>query len=153
MHHMNMKDRERDAKWAMERFKECEWATLTINEAGDAPYQVPICVIVIGEYLYFHTALNGKTRDLIAADPHVSFSCVTWTKREPMEYTMFFRSAFATGKAVLIEAYQEKYDSMSTFGAKYLANEHIHYMADRIAGGRALVYRFEPDFMIGKEHA
>lgn len=152
MEQMKLAERERDVVWALERFRECDFVTLSINHKNHGPYQIPICVIVIGEVIYFHTALEGQTRRLLIEDPRVTLGCVTHTKLAPGEFTMYFRSAFASGRVFLIDDYQEKYDAMYAFGEKYLQNENIHYMAERIASGRALVYRFEPHFLIGKEH-
>lgn len=151
MEQMKLAEKHRDAAWALEQFRQCEYAVLAINHEGHPPYQVQMCVVVLGQSIYFHSALEGLKSHLMEKNAQISLSCVSWTKSRPESFTLLFRSAFAMGTADLIEDYDEKYRSMMAFGEKYVPAQDLHYMADRIASGRALVYRLDPDFMVGKE--
>ena len=149
---IHMPERARDAARAIEQSIPCEFSPLSVNQEGAGPYQIPLCVVVSGEVIYFHTCLAGKAGELLAKDSRASLSAVTWTERDPEHFTLYFRSAHAEGTVHEVDDYDEKYEAILRFGAKYLQNDRVPCMAERIAGGRARVYRFTPSVMTGKEH-
>jgi Predicted flavin-nucleotide-binding protein len=122
---MRKKDCERDASFALELLRNCEYATLaTINPDG-TPYCIPVSLVVIDGAVYFHGALEGQKVTNLAANSAVCISGVGYTKLVPEKFTTEYESAVVSGICVAVTDETEKTEMMRVFCEKY-AQESMH---------------------------
>ena len=77
---MLRKDRERDAAFAWEVFQKAPYATLSLTDEVGKPYAIPISPVVDEAYhvVYFHCAGHGEKWELLAKNPPVCLSAVSY---------------------------------------------------------------------------
>lgn len=63
------------------------------------PYAVPLSYVYFDDKIYFHSAKAGHKIDSILKNPKVSFSVIDEDMIVSAEYTTYFRSVIAFGKA------------------------------------------------------
>ncbi|WP_059005281.1 pyridoxamine 5'-phosphate oxidase family protein [Bittarella massiliensis (ex Durand et al. 2017)] len=83
------------------------------------PYAVPLSYVFDGERIYFHCAPVGQKLDAIAREERVSFCVVDQDRVVPQEYTTYFRSAIAFGRARVLREEGEKRAALERLAAKY----------------------------------
>jgi len=124
---MRRADRERDAAFAMEVLRDCEYATLaTINSDG-TPYCVPLSIAVAENTIYFHCAHEGKKFDNIKNNENVCINGVRYTKLVPENFTTEYESATATGKCRIISDKDEKIAALKAICEKYANSNMINF--------------------------
>lgn len=69
----------------------------------DYPYAVPLSYVYFNDKIYFHSAKAGHKIDAITKHPKVSFSVIDEDAIVSEEYTTYFRSVIAFGKARIVE--------------------------------------------------
>jgi hypothetical protein len=69
----------------------------------DYPYAVPVSYVYFNEKIYFHSAKAGHKIDAVAKNPKVSFAVIDEDTIVSKEYTSYFRSVIAFGKARIAE--------------------------------------------------
>ena len=105
---MRRKDREKDATFALEVIRDCEYATLaTVNPDG-TPYCIPISPILMDNIIYFHCTLEGKKLTNIANNSAVCISGVRHTRLVPEKLTTEFDSAITFGNCSMVADDGEK---------------------------------------------
>jgi nitroimidazol reductase NimA-like FMN-containing flavoprotein (pyridoxamine 5'-phosphate oxidase superfamily) len=77
----------------------CANGTLACIGDDDYPYSVPVSYVYYNEKIYFHSAKAGHKIDAISKNGKVSFSVIDEDTIVSEEYTTYFRSAIAFGKA------------------------------------------------------
>ena len=84
---MLRKDRERDAAFAWEVFQKAPYATLSLTDEVGKPYAIPISPVVDEAYhvVYFHCAGHGEKWELLAKNPPVCLSAVSYAAACPGE--------------------------------------------------------------------
>jgi len=123
---MRRKDREKDASFALEVLRDCEYATLaTINTDG-TPYCIPISPVLIDKTAYFHCATEGQKLENIAHKNTVCISGVRYTKLIPEDYSTEYESAVASGKCTIVTDEQEKITALREICKKYAKNSMQH---------------------------
>ena len=116
---MRRKDRERDAAFALEVLRDCEYATLaTINTDG-TPYCIPVSVVLIDHAVYFHCAAEGQKLINISRNDAVCISTVQHTKLIPEKFTTEYESAVAAGKCKIVTEEAEKIMALRALCEKY----------------------------------
>ena len=98
---MLRKDRERDAAFAWEVFQKAPYATLSLTDEVGKPYAIPISPVVDEAYhvVYFHCAGHGEKWELLAKNPPVCLSAVSYAAAIPNEFSMAYASAVLHGRA------------------------------------------------------
>ena len=78
------------------------------------PYAVPLSYVYFNGKIYFHSAKEGHKIDAIKKNPKVSFSVIDEDTVVSEEYTTYFRSVIAFGKARITEGneYQEAFKAL-----------------------------------------
>lgn len=119
------------------------------------PYAVPVNYVYHNGKIYFHSGKEGHKIDAIQANPKVSFAVVGEDTIVSKEYTSYFRSVIAFGKARIVEgeewenafwALVEKYsgDQPEAMKKKEIDNCHRAYLIaidiEHMTGKRALEY-------------
>lgn len=83
------------------------------------PYGVPISYVYADNKIYIHSALEGHKIDAIRACDKVSFTVVDADDIVADEYTTYFRSAIAFGRARILEDREEKMKALRLLGDHY----------------------------------
>lgn len=125
---------------------------LALNEAGGYPYAVPLSYVYADHKLYFHSALTGHKLELLEKDPHVSFCVIEQDLVVPEEFTTYFRSVIAFGKARILIDNQEKIAALRQLGEKY-SSDHPEALSAEIAKGlnHLVMIELTIDHLTGKE--
>ena len=129
---MRKKERERDAAFALEVLRDCEYATLATTNPDGTPYCVPISQAVLEGAIYFHCATAGHKLDNIAHQATVCISGVRHTRLLPEDYTTEYESAVATGRCEIVTDEDEKIAALRAISEKY-AQSHIGDFEARLA--------------------
>src|SRR5579863_7978966 len=92
--------------------------------AGDQPYVIPTMFARIGDAIYFHGSAASRTLRNLSTGIKV---CITVTltdglvfARSVFNHSMNYRSVVALGKAVLVDAPEEKLQALHAFTEKIL---------------------------------
>ena len=81
----------------------CTNGVLACMGDNDYPYAVPLSYVYFDNKIYFHSAKVGHKVDAIIKNPKVSFSVIDEDTIVSGEYTTYFRSVIAFGKARVVE--------------------------------------------------
>lgn len=85
------------------------------------PYAVPLSFAFDGnDHLYFHCAVSGHKLDAIQNEPKVSFCVTAQDDVHPAEFTTYYKSVIAFGKARVVETEAELRSALSLLGEKYM---------------------------------
>lgn len=97
---------------------------LAVSGDNGYPYAVPLSFVFDGEdKLYFHCAAAGHKLDAIQKDPKVSFCVIVQDDVHPAEFTTYFKSVIAFGKARILTDAEEKRRALRLLGRKYMPND------------------------------
>ena len=156
---MNMFREMRRSKQVMS-FEDSE-AVLERNTAGvlavsgddGYPYAVPLSYVYTDGKIYFHCAKQGHKLDAIARCEKVSFCVIDQDQVVPEEFTTYFRSVIAFGKARVLEEPAEKRAALEALGKRYSPDETPEALAKEVEGSFKQVTMVEItiDHLSGKE--
>lgn len=105
----------------LEKGKQC---VLAVQGDDGYPYTIPLNYAYYKENtIYFHSAKKGHKIDAINNNPKVSLCIIDKDDIIPQEYTTYFRSVVAFGKAQVVENDEEKLKGMKLLNAKYAPNQ------------------------------
>ena len=123
--------------------------------AGDDgyPYAVPLSYVYIDGKILFHCAKAGHKLDAILHEPKVSFCVVAQDQVMPEEFTTYFRSVVAFGKARVLEDPHEIRAAIEALAKKYSPNVAVQARDHEIetAGKRMLMIAIDVEHLTGKE--
>nr|WP_230633221.1 pyridoxamine 5'-phosphate oxidase family protein [Methanosarcina mazei] len=100
----------------------CTNGVLACSGDDGYPYAVPLSYVYFNGRIYFHSAKAGHKIDAITKNPKVSFSIIDEDKIVSKEYTTYFRSVIAFGKARIVEG-DERLESFTALVEKYSGNQ------------------------------
>ena len=125
--------------------------TLALHGDDGYPYAVPVSYVYADGKIYFHSAVKGHKVDAIMRDEKVSFCVVELDEIKPAEFTTYFRSVIAFGKARILTAEDEKRHALGLLADKYSHGEAG--MEEEIAKGfnHLLMVEIAVEHMTGKE--
>lgn len=125
--------------------------TLSLHGDDGYPYAIPVSYVYADGKLYFHTAVKGHKVDAIRRDAKVSFCVVEQDDIKPAEFTTYFRSVIAFGKARILEDEGEKLSALRLLADKYSSGEAG--MEAEIAKGfnHLLMVEITVEHLTGKE--
>ena len=119
MRPMRRKDREMPKDFALAVVDKCTYSVLaTVNPDG-SPYCVPLSLVREGEWLYFHSALEGHKIDNLKFLDKVCISCVGDLKDIPGKFSIGFESATINGTASEITDREEKIRVLRLISMRY----------------------------------
>ena len=117
----------------------------------DYPYAVPFNYVYYNEKIYFHSAKEGHKLDSITKYPKVSFAVVDKDQIVSEEYTSYFRSAIAFGKARIVEG-EEWVEAFEVLVEKYSGDRPEEEKAKEIREcGRSHIIAIDVEHITGKE--
>ncbi|OFV69215.1 pyridoxamine 5'-phosphate oxidase family protein [Acetobacterium wieringae] len=88
----------------------------------DYPYAIPLSYVYFNDKIYFHSAKTGHKIDAITNNSKVSFSVTDEDTIISKEYTTYFRSVIAFGKARIVEG-DEKLGAFLSLVKKYSGDQ------------------------------
>ncbi len=86
------------------------------------PYAVPLSFVYFNNKIYFHSAKTGHKIDAINNNPRVSFAVIDEDTIVSAEYTTYFRSVIAFGKARIAEG-DERLKAFEALVEKYSGDQ------------------------------
>ena len=117
------------------------------------PYAVPLSYVYRNGKIYFHCAKSGHKLDAIRRNPKASFCVIGQDQVMPQEYTTYFRSVIAFGKARILETDAEKWAALRLLAEKYYpeAGAQAHDDAIRHDYAPVCIVELIVEYMTGKE--
>ncbi len=125
---------------------------LGVSGDDDYPYTVPVNFVYENGKIYFHSAKTGHKLDGIQRNAKVSFCVIDRDENVPAEFTSYFRSAIAFGRAKIVEDEAVKQHAMELLVRKYSPGfEEEGTVAIRRSWERTHVVEIVVEHMTGKE--
>lgn len=128
----------------------CTNGVLACKGDDDYPYAVPLSYVYYNDKIYFHSAKTGHKIDAISKHPKVSFAVIDEDTIVSEEFTTYFRSVIAFGKARIVEG-EEWVDAMNAVAQKYSGDQPEEEKQKEIAGNPPLVVAIDIEHISGKE--
>lgn len=137
-----------DVNAIMER---CTNGILACMGDEDYPYAVPVSYTYTEGKIYIHSAKAGHKIDAIIKHPKVSFTVVDEDQIVSAEYTSYFRSVIAFGKARLAEG-EERLEAFRDLVEKYSGDQPEQSKRDSIEKcTNSHMIAIDVDHITGKE--
>lgn len=132
MKEMRKASRQKSAEWALEVFDRAPYVTLSMVRPDGTPYGVPLNMVRRDEKtFYFHCAFEGEKIDCLHNHPVVSLSavsrCTPKFEEEKNNYTEYYRSAIALGRAEEVTEREEKIEALRLLCLRFLPNYMSHF--------------------------
>lgn len=125
--------------------------TLACLGDDDYPYAVPLSYVYFRDKIYFHSAKAGHKIDAIGKNPKVSFSVIDADQIVSEEYTTYFRSVIAFGKARLVEG-NEWLEAFTALVEKYAGDLPEEARHKEITGcTQSYILAIDVEHITGKE--
>jgi len=129
---MRKSNREKDAWWALEVFDKAPYVTISMTRPDGTPYGLPLNLVRKDQTtFYFHCAAEGEKIDCLRQNPIVSLSAVSRCTPKYEEgknnFTEYYDSAIAIGKAEFVTDDLEKIDSLRLLCKRFLPEYMEHF--------------------------
>lgn len=120
---MRRKDKEIEDKELIEVIlRRASICRIALSE-NDVPYIVPLCFGHKDNFLYFHSAKEGRKIDMIRKNNNVCFEIEIDTElvaaENPCNWSMKYYSIIGFGKAFLVEDTEEKREALDIIAEHY----------------------------------
>ena len=137
MRPMRKASRQKDAAWALEVLDRAPYVTVSMTRLDGSPYGLPLSLIRSDDKtFYFHCAGDGEKIDCLKSNPIVSLSavskCTPKYEEEKNNFTEYFHSAIALGKAEFVEDRDEKILALRLLCERFLP-KHMEHFDEAIA--------------------
>lgn len=124
--------RQKDAEWAFDVFDKAPYVTVSMTRPDGSPYGVPLNLVrKDNDTFYFHCAKEGEKLDCLRHNPVVSLSavskCTPKYEEEKNNFTEYFHSAIALGKAEIVEDDSEKIEALRLLCTRFLPKFMDHF--------------------------
>lgn len=124
--------RQKDAEWAFDVFDKAPYVTVSMTRPDGSPYGVPLNLVrKDNDTFYFHCAEEGEKLDCLRHNPVVSLSavskCTPKYEEEKNNFTEYFHSAIALGKAEIVEDDSEKIEALRLLCTRFLPKFMDHF--------------------------
>ena len=110
------------AEITVQIMKRCTNGVLACLGDEDYPYAVPLSYVYFNDRIYFHSAKSGHKIDAVTKNPKVSFSVIDEDTIVSKEYTSYFRSVIAFGKARITDG-EERLEAFRALVEKYSGDQ------------------------------
>ena len=118
---MRRKDRQLGEKDIKELLHKAAYGVLSLVDANNQAYGVPLSFVYFRDALYFHSATEGLKLDLVRQNSRAAFCIVGDTEVLPEQFTTNYESVIALGKAIEVTA-EEKEAALEAFIEKYASD-------------------------------
>ena len=157
MREMRKANRRRDAEWALEVFDKAPYVTVSMIRPDGTPYGLPLSLVRgDGRTFYFHCADEGEKIDCLKHNPVVSLSavskCTPKFEEERNNFTEYFHSAIAIGRAEFVTDDAEKIEALRLLCQRFLPKymEHFDEAIERSLGRTTIVKIVLTEPAVGK---
>lgn len=117
----------------------------------DYPYAVPLSYVYFNDKIYFHSSKAGHKIEAITKNPKVSFTVVDEDKIVSGEFTTYFRSVIAFGRARIVSG-EEWQIAFQALVEKYSGDQPEEIKRKEIEGcGKACIVAIDIEHITGKE--
>ncbi|MDR2633416.1 MAG: pyridoxamine 5'-phosphate oxidase family protein [Treponema sp.] len=116
---MRRKDREMPRDFAEAVIDRCKYAVLATVNADGSPYGIPLSIVREGQWVYFHSAREGRKIDNMSAQNRVCLCCVGETRIPEGRFTMEYTSAVVFGTAEAVSREDEKIHALRLLCLRY----------------------------------
>lgn len=129
---MRKASRQKDAAWALEVFDKAPYVTVSMTRPDGTPYGLPLS-LCRKDYrtFYFHCAPDGEKLDCLKCNPMVSLSavsrCTPKYEAEKNNFTEYYHSAVAIGRAETVEDDAEKTEALRLLCERFLPKHMDHF--------------------------
>jgi uncharacterized protein len=110
----------------------CTCGVLACLGDDDYAYAVPLSYVYYDNIIYFHSAKAGHKIDALLKSPKVSFTVIDEDRVVSAEYTTYYRSVIAFGKARIVEG-DEWFKAFNALVEKYSAEQPEEEKKETIA--------------------
>lgn len=149
--------RKKSAEWALEVFDKAPYVTVSMMREDGTPYGLPLSLVrKDNSTFYFHCAEEGEKIDCLMHSPVVSLSAVSRCKpmfeEDKHNFTEYFHSAIALGKAEKVEDEAEKIDALRLLCERFLP-KHMEYFDEAVSRSlsRTAIFRINlTELPVGK---
>lgn len=125
---------------------------LGVNGDDGYPYAVPLSYVYTNGKIYFHSSKNGHKIDAIEKDSKVTFTVIDEDTIVSAEYTTYFRSVIAFGKAYIVQDEEERLKAFHALVCKYSGKEPEEEREKEVTNCKAaLIIGIEIEHITGKE--
>ncbi len=150
---MRRKDKEIEDRELMEFIlRRASICRIALSE-NDVPYIVPLCFGHKDNFLYFHSAKEGRKIDMIRKNNNVCFEIEIDTElaegEDPCNWSMKYYSIIGVGKAFLVEGIEEKREALDIIAEHYSGKSSSEY--PETALHNVAVIKVEIETMSGKK--
>ncbi|MDR1030734.1 MAG: pyridoxamine 5'-phosphate oxidase family protein [Treponema sp.] len=116
---MRRKDREMSRDFAETVIDRCVYGVLATVNADGSPYCIPLSIVREGEWLYFHSAQEGRKINNLHARNQVCLCFVGETRIPEGKFTLAYSSALVLGTAESVQEDAEKIHALRLLGLRY----------------------------------
>lgn len=132
MRQMRKTMRRQSPEWALEVFDHAPYVTVSMTRPDGTPYGLPLSLVRKDEEtFYFHCATEGEKLDCLRNNPEVSLSavskCTPKFEEEKNNFTEYYHSAIALGKAEIVEDTAEKIEALRLLCRRFLPGYMDHF--------------------------
>lgn len=132
MRPMRKAERRKDPEWALKVFDKAPFVTLSMVRPDGTPYGVPLNIVRKDDVtFYFHCAAEGEKIDCLKHNPVVSLSavsrCTPAYEQEKNNFTEYYNSAIAIGKAEIVADKEEKTEALRLLCLRFLPKYIKHF--------------------------
>ena len=129
---MRKGERRKDSAWALEVMDRAPYMTLGLLRPEGTPYCVPLNVVRHNDVtFYFHCAGEGEKLDCIRENPMVCLTavsrCTPKFEEEKQNFTEYYHSAMAVGRAEIVEDPDEKILALRLLCERFLPKYMDHF--------------------------
>lgn len=128
---MRKAKRQRNADWAFEVFDKAPYVTVSMIRTDGTPYGLPLSLVRKDNLFYFHCAGEGEKLDCLRHNPIVSLSavskCTPKFEDDKQNFTEYFHSAIAVGRAEIVENTAEKVEALRLLCMRFLPQYMEHF--------------------------
>ena len=153
MRNMRRKDREMSRDFALAVADKCAYSVMaTVNPDGD-PYCIHLSMAREGDWLYFHSPIEGHKIDNLKHQNRVCICCVGDVKPIPGVFSIGYESALINGAASEVTDREEKIRALTLISQRYTpANMEAFDKEIEKALDRTGVWKIHIDEISGKGH-
>ena len=119
MQGMRRKEKEMPREHAIAVVDECAYSVMATVNSDGSPYCIPLSMAREGEWIYFHSAMEGHKINNIKRDNRVCISCVGHVAVIPGRFSLDFESVVINGKIFEITGKDEKIHALKIISQRY----------------------------------
>jgi nitroimidazol reductase NimA-like FMN-containing flavoprotein (pyridoxamine 5'-phosphate oxidase superfamily) len=116
---MRRKEKQLPTELAYAIIDKCGFFVMATVGPDNEPYCVPLSMAHEGEWLYFHSAMEGHKIDNLKANNKVCVSCVGDTRIAPGEFNLYYESVIIFGTAEEIIVADEKIHALRIISQRW----------------------------------